>query len=166
MCRNFDKSYLRIAVEVSKRSYAVRHKVGSVIVKDNQIISDGFNGTPHGFDNCCETEVKCDGVCGNSKICQTYKYNCNECPHYYLVTKPEVLHAETNAITKLARSTQSSDGATLYVTLSPCFDCAKLIIQSGIKRVVYIEKYRSDDGLKLLEKAGIQVEQIENINDD
>jgi len=174
MCRNFDKSYLRIALEVGSRSYAVRHKVGSVIVKDDQIISDGFNGTPHGFDNCCETEVKCDvdwdelssSLDGGASICSSYNRDCNNCPHHYLVTKPEVLHAESNAITKLARSTQSSDGATLYVTLSPCFDCAKLIIQSGIKRVVYMEKYRSDDGLKLLEKAGIQVEQIENINDD
>ncbi len=171
MCRNFDKSYLRIALAVGSRSYAVRHKVGSVIVKDDQIISDGFNGTPHGFDNCCENEVKCDvdpsdSLDGGASICMTYNDDCNKCPHHYLVTKPEVLHAESNAITKLARSTQSSEGATLYVTLSPCFDCAKLIIQSGIKRVVYMEKYRSEDGLKLLEKAGIQVEQIENINDD
>lgn len=174
MCRNFDKSYLRIALEVGSRSYAVRHKVGAVIVKDNNIISYGFNGTPSGFDNCCENEVKCDvdwdelisSLDNGSSVCAAYNRDCSKCPHHYLVTKPEVLHAESNAITKLARSTQSSEGATLYVTLSPCFDCAKLIIQSGIKRVVYMEKYRSEDGLKLLEKAGIQVDQIENINDD
>lgn len=174
MCRNFDKSYLRIALEVGSRSYAVRHKVGAVIVKDNNIISYGFNGTPSGFDNCCENEVKCDvdwdelisSLDNGSSVCAAYNRDCSKCPHHYLVTKPEVLHAESNAITKLARSTQSSEGATLYVTLSPCFDCAKLIIQAGIVRVVYIEKYRSEDGLKLLEKAGIQVDQIENINDD
>ena len=174
MCRNFDKSYLRIALEVGSRSYAVRHKVGAVIVKDNNIISYGFNGTPSGFDNCCETLIECDvdwdelvsALDNGSSICAAYNRDCNACPHRRLVTKPEVLHAESNAITKLARSTQSSEGATLYVTLSPCFDCAKLIIQAGIVRVVYMEKYRSEDGLKLLEKAGIQVEQIENINDD
>ena len=174
MCRNFDKSYLRIALEVGSRSYAVRHKVGAVIVKDNNIISYGFNGTPSGFDNCCENEVKCDvdwdelisSLDNGSSVCAAYNRDCSKCHHHYLVTKPEVLHAESNAITKLARSTQSSEGATLYVTLSPCFDCAKLIIQAGIVRVVYMEKYRSEDGLKLLEKAGIQVDQIENINDD
>ena len=174
MCRNFDKSYLRIALEVGSRSYAVRHKVGAVIVKDNNIISYGFNGTPSGFDNCCENEVKCDvdwdelisSLDNGSSVCAAYNRDCSKCSHHYLVTKPEVLHAESNAITKLARSTQSSEGATLYVTLSPCFDCAKLIIQAGIVRVVYMEKYRSEDGLKLLEKAGIQVDQIENINDD
>ena len=152
-------------------SYAVRHKVGCLIVKNQQIISDGFNGTPSGFDNCCENEVTCDvdwddidSLDGGASICNTYNKDCSKCPHHYLVTKPEVLHAEANAITKVAKSNYSSDGATLYVTLSPCFDCAKLIIQSGIKRVVYHETYRSTLGIELLKEAGVVVEQIENLD--
>ena len=113
-------------------SVAKRRQVGCLIVKDGQIISDGYNGTPHGFDNDCEFETR-----------------------FGLETKPEVLHAESNALTKLAKSTQSSEGATIYVTLSPCFDCAKLMIQSGIKRVVYLDEYRITGGIELLEKAGI-----------
>ena len=114
-----DQAYMKMAEELAKLSYAERKKVGCLIVKDTQIISEGYNGTPKGFDNRCEYVDYVDEM----------------------YTKAEVLHAESNAITKIARSTNSSDGATLYCTLAPCFDCAKLIIQAGIKRVVFKEKY-------------------------
>ena len=127
---NLDLRYLRMARIWSDNSYCERRKVGALIVKDKMIISDGYNGTPSGFENVCEE----DGV-----------------------TKPYVLHAEANAITKIARSSNSSDGSTLYVTASPCIECAKLIIQAGIKRVVYSEKYRLEDGIELLKRAGIDV---------
>lgn len=130
-----DKRYLRMARIWSENSYCTRRKVGALIVKDKMIISDGYNGTPSGFENVCELE---DGT-----------------------TKGYVLHAEANAITKIAKSGNSSLGATLYVTTSPCLECAKLIIQSGIKRVVYSEKYRIDDGIKLLERVGIECVFIE-----
>lgn len=129
-----DWRYLRMAHIWAENSYCERRKVGALLVKNGTIISDGFNGTPSGFENICEDE--------------------------HNVSKPYVLHAEANAITKIARSSQNSDGATLYVTASPCIDCAKLIIQSGIKRVVYSEKYRLDDGIKLLERAGIKTKLI------
>lgn len=131
-------------------SYAVRSKVGALIVKDGMIISDGYNGTPTGFENECE-EVK---PCGNS-CTMLFGPDCTNCPSHTLVTKPYVLHAEANAITKLARSGNSAEGATLYVTMSPCLECAKLIIQAGITRVVYGEKYRDTSGLELLKRAGI-----------
>jgi dCMP deaminase len=137
---NLDKAYMRMAEELAKLSYAERKKVGCLIVKDTQIISEGFNGTPAGFNNSCE-----------------YHNHLEE-----MYTKPEVLHAESNAITKLARSTNSSSQSTLYVTLAPCFECAKLIIQAGIKRVVYTEEYPSN-GLDLLHKAGINISQIERL---
>ena len=127
----YDKAYLRIAREWSLLSYCKRKQVGAIIVKDRMIISDGYNGTPAGFENVCEDE---NGV-----------------------TRPYVLHAEANAITKIARSSNSSEGATMYVTASPCIECAKLIIQAGIKRVVYAEKYRLEDGLDLLKRANIEV---------
>ena len=130
-----DKRYLRMACIWSENSYCTRRKVGALIVKDKMIISDGYNGTPSGFENVCELE---DGT-----------------------TKGYVLHAEANAITKIAKSGNSSDGATLYVTTSPCLECAKLVIQSGIKRVVYFEKYRIDDGIRLLNRAGIECVFIE-----
>ena len=133
-----DKTYMNMARELAKLSHAQRRKVGCLIVKDTHIIAEGLNGTPRGFDNICEYVDHVD--------------------HYY--TKPEVLHAESNAITKLARSTNSSEGATLYVTCSPCFDCAKLIIQSGIERVVYDEPYSKGEGLTLLKKAGVEVEKL------
>lgn len=126
-----DLRYLRMALIWAENSYCERRKVGCLVVKDKMIISDGYNGTPSGFENICEDETG--------------------------VTKPYVLHAEANAITKLARSSNNSDGATLYVTASPCIECAKLIIQSGIKRVVYGENYRLNDGLELLERAGIEI---------
>ena len=130
-----DKKYIRMARIWAENSYCTRRKVGALIVKDKMIISDGYNGTPSGFENVCETE---DGV-----------------------TKSYVLHAEANAITKIAKSGNSSLGATLYVTASPCIECAKLIIQSGIKRVVYSEKYRLEEGIELLNRAGVEVEFIE-----
>lgn len=168
MCRNFDKSYLKIANVWSENSYARRHKVGCLIVKNNQIISDGFNGTPSGFDNNCEDEIECDlesdSLDGGASVCAVYNNDCSKCPHHYLKTKPEVLHAEANAITKIAKSNYSSEGATIYITLSPCFDCAKLIIQAGIKRVVFQELYRNTDGIELLKKAGVEVVQIENLD--
>ncbi len=125
-----DSRYLRMAYIWAENSYCARRKVGALLVKNGTIISDGFNGTPSGFENICEDENN--------------------------VSKPYVLHAEANAITKIARSSQNSDGATLYVTASPCIDCAKLIIQSGIRRVVYGENYRLDDGVVLLKRAGIE----------
>lgn len=133
-----DCRYLRMAHIWAENSYCQRRKVGAIIVKDKMIISDGYNGTPAGFENVCEDE---NGV-----------------------TKPYVLHAEANAITKVARSNNSSDGATLYVTASPCVECAKLIIQSGIRRVVFNELYRITDGVELLERAGVECVHIEAIN--
>lgn len=127
-----DGRYLRMARIWAENSYCRRRKVGALVVKDKMIISDGYNGTPSGFENVCEDDDN--------------------------VTKPYVLHAEANAITKLARSGNNSDGSTLYVTASPCIECAKLIIQAGIRRVVYGEKYRLDDGIRLLQRAGIEVD--------
>ncbi|KAA6329361.1 dCMP deaminase [termite gut metagenome] len=125
-----DKRYIRMAAIWSENSYCQRRKVGVLVVKENMIISDGYNGTPSGFKNVCEDENN--------------------------VTLPYVLHAEANAITKIARSNNSSEGATMYVTASPCMECAKLIIQAGIKRVVYSEQYRLDDGIQLLQQANIE----------
>ena len=125
-----DLRYLRMARIWAENSYCKRRQVGALVVKDKMIISDGYNGTPSGFENICEEND---------------------------ITKPYVLHAEANAITKLARSSNNSDGSTLYVTASPCIECAKLIIQAGIKRVVYAEKYRLNDGIQLMERAGIKV---------
>jgi len=129
-----DIRYLRMAKIWAENSYCTRRQVGAIIVKDLMIISDGFNGTPSGFENVCENE---DGL-----------------------TKSYVLHAEANAITKVAKSNNSSDGATLYVTTSPCIECSKLIIQSGIKRVVFDEKYKNTDGLDVLKRAGVVLENI------
>lgn len=133
----YDKAYLRIAAEWSKLSYCKRKQVGAIIVRDKMIISDGYNGTPSGFENCCEDE---EGL-----------------------TQWYVLHAEANAILKVARSTQTCDNATLYITLSPCKECSKLIHQSGIKRVVYKNGYRDTSGIDFLVKAGIEVAQIEDL---
>lgn len=130
-----DQRYLQMADIWAQNSYCKRRKVGALLVKDKMIISDGYNGTPSGFENVCEEE--------NNK------------------SKPYVLHAEANAITKVAKSNNSSDGATLYVTSSPCLECSKLIIQAGIKRVIFTENYRLEDGINLLKRANIDVEQIE-----
>jgi len=134
----FDKRYLEMALIWAQNSYCKRRQVGALIVKEKMIISDGYNGTPSGFENACEDENN--------------------------VTKPYVLHAEANAITKVAKSNNSSDGATLYVTTSPCVECAKLIIQSGIRRVVYCCSYRKTDGLDLLKRAGIELVYVDTIN--
>lgn len=136
--RSLDCRYIRMARIWAENSYCKRRQVGALLVKDKMIISDGYNGTPSGFENVCEDDSN-----------KTYPY---------------VLHAEANAITKVARSNNSSDGATLYVTASPCIECAKLIIQSGIKRVVYSELYHTPDGLELLKKAGIETLLI-NLNE-
>lgn len=136
-------------------SYAQRTKVGALIVKDSMIISDGYNGTPHGFENECEEIIPCNHNCTN-----LFGQDCINCPEHQLKTKPYVLHAEANAILKVAKSTNSTEGATLYCTMAPCLDCAKLIIQSGIIRVVYSEPYRDISGLELLKRAGIKIKQI------
>lgn len=135
----YDKAYLRMAGTWSELSHCQRKRVGAIIVKDGMIISDGFNGTPSGFDNCCEDED------GNT--------------HWY------VLHAEANAILKTAKSTHNCQDATLYLTLSPCKDCSKLVIQSGIRRVVYVHAYKDLSGIKFLQEAGVEVVQIENPTD-
>lgn len=134
--QRYDKAYLRMAKEWAKLSHCSRKQVGAIIVKDNIIIADGFNGTPSGFENCCETDQ------GDT--------------HWY------VLHAEANAILKLARSNNSGTNSTLYITLSPCRDCSKLVLQAGIKRVVYMNGYKDTTGIDFLTKAGIDVLQIEN----
>jgi len=132
--RKLDLRYLKMAKVWAENSYCIRKKVGALLVKDKMIISDGYNGTPEGFENICEDDSR--------------------------ITKPYVLHAEANAITKVAKSNNSSLGSTLYVTTSPCIECSKLIIQSGIKRVVFCEKYRDTSGLELLERAGIVLTHI------
>lgn len=132
-----DKRYLRMATIWAENSYCERRKVGAILVKDKMIISDGYNGTPAGFENVCEDELG--------------------------ATKPYVLHAEANAITKVARSNNSSDGSTLYVTASPCVECAKLIIQAGITRVVFNDLYRLTDGVDLLRRAGVQCVHITDL---
>ena len=129
--QKLDMRYLKMARVWAENSYCVRRQVGALVVKDKMIISDGYNGTPSGFENVCEDENN--------------------------VTKPYVLHAEANAITKLARSNNNSDGATIYITASPCIECAKLIIQAGIRRVVYGGQYRLTDGIDVLRRAGIEV---------
>lgn len=161
MCENksnFDDKYMSIAKIWARNSHAIKHKVGAIVVKDNCIISDGYNGTPKGFDNCCEY-INCTDCSGECNI-QVGDVKCYDCAYGELKTKPMVIHAEANAITKLAKGTQSSIGSTMYVTLSPCCECAKLIIQSGIRRVIYEEEYRNNEGIKLLKDAGIIVEQL------
>ncbi|MGQ7871392.1 deoxycytidylate deaminase [Sunxiuqinia sp. sy24] len=130
-----DQRYLKMAAIWAKNSYCKRRQVGALLVKDQMIISDGYNGTPSGFENNCEDENN--------------------------LTKPYVLHAEANAITKVAKSNNSSDGATMYVTSSPCLECSKLIIQAGVKRVVFTDSYRLEDGINLLKRADIEVIQVE-----
>lgn len=136
----FDERYLEMAQVWAKNSYCKRRQVGALIVKDRMIISDGYNGTPSGFENVCEDE---NGI-----------------------TKPYVLHAEANAISKVAKSGNSSEGATLYVTASPCMECSKLIIQAGIKRVVYMDEYRLLDGIELLRRAGIECVHLEKEDEE
>jgi dCMP deaminase len=133
----YDKAYLRMAKQWAKLSHCKRKQVGAIIVKDGMIISDGYNGTPTGFDNCCEDE--------------------NGLTHWY------VLHAEANAILKVAKSTNNARGATLYLTHSPCKDCSKLVLQAGIKRLVFEEKYKDQSGLDFLKEAGLEIVQIEEV---
>lgn len=137
--RKYDIAYLRMAREWAKLSYCERRQVGALIVRDRMIISDGYNGTPSGFENVCEDE---EGL-----------------------TRWYVLHAEANAILKIAGSTHSSQGATLYLTMSPCKDCSKLIHQAGIKRLVYWQRYKDNDGLDFLDRAGVTIEQIEDLEE-
>lgn len=137
--KRYDRAYLRLAESWSKLSHCKRKQVGAIIVKDNIIISDGYNGTPAGFDNCCEDK--------------------NGVTHWY------VLHAEANAILKVAKSTNNCKDATLYLTHSPCKDCSKLVLQSGIKRLVYKESYKDSSGIIFLQNAGLEIEQIEQIDD-
>lgn len=137
--RRYDIAYLRMAREWAKLSYCQRRQVGALIVRDRMIISDGYNGTPSGFENVCEDEAG--------------------------ITKWYVLHAEANAILKIAGSTHSSQGATLYLTMSPCKDCSKLIHQAGIKRLVYMQRYKDNQGLLFLEKAGVEIVQITDIEE-
>ncbi len=134
--RQLDQRYLRMARIWAENSYCVRRQVGALIVKDKMIISDGYNGTPSGFENVCE-----DDITGR--------------------TKPYVLHAEANAITKVAKSANNCDGATLYIPASPCMECSKLIIQAGIRRVVYIDEYHTDEGIELLRRVGIETVRID-----
>lgn len=136
----YDKAYLRMASSWAELSHCQRKQVGALIVKDDMIISDGYNGTPSGFDNCCENEQ------GET--------------HWY------VLHAEANAILKVAKSTNNAKGATLYLTLSPCKDCSKLILQAGIKRVVFVKLYKDNEGVDFLQSAGVDVEQIKEIDNE
>ena len=155
--------YMQVAYQFAKLSYAERRKVGCVIVKDKQVISFGYNGTPHGFENECECEVKMDPDAGAWLDLETIEEQWpfqNSEGRYKLTTKREVLHAESNAIMKVAKSTMSCEGADLYTTTCPCFDCAKLIIQAGIQKVYYTEDYRDMSGVELLERAGIEVEQV------
>lgn len=175
------KTFMEIAYSIANESKARRRKVGSVIVKDNNIIAVGYNGTPSGFDNNCENEVPIkkidpvnffnkpkidlskvdfDFIEENSMPKGVIEFE-EESSVLELITKPEVLHAESNAIAKCARSTSSSEGAEIYTTTSPCFDCSKLIIQAGIKAVYYSEEYKDTKGLELLRKADIKVERIE-----
>lgn len=151
--------YMEMAKIWSKNSYAVRKKVGAIIVKDGQIISDGYNGTPYGFENECEiiepcnvSKEKCTSLFGVQ--------NCELCPYHIVKTKPYVLHAEANAILKVARSNNSTEGATLFCTMSPCLECAKLIIQAGIVEVYYDEEYHDKSGIELLKRAKIPCKKL------
>ena len=133
----YDTAYLKMALEWAKLSHCERKQVGALIVKDRMIISDGYNGTPTGYDNCCEDD---EGI-----------------------TRWYVLHAEANALTKIAKSNHNADGATLYITLSPCKECSKLILQAGIKRVVYLNSYKDDSGLKFLKQSGVELTMVEMV---
>lgn len=161
-----DKVYMQMAYQTAKLSYAERRRVGCIIVKDEQIVSFGYNGTPHGFNNTCEeTEIETvyyENPDDALHLVEEHGYTCENgcCTKETQTTKREVLHAESNAITKLAKSTMTSIDADLYTTTAPCFDCAKLIIQAGIKRVYFAEDYRDMSGVALLGKAGIVVNEV------
>ena len=171
--KQYDKAYMKMALAMGELSYAIRNKVGCIIVsKNGQVISQGFNGTPTGYDNCCEDpHCSCQYVRGcavtekpiseqmSVKYCSSIAFG-HPCRYLTLTTKPEVLHAESNAISKCAKWISSTEEATLYVTLSPCFECSKMIIQAGIKRVCYLEEYRDTKGIDFLKKNGIIVDKI------
>jgi dCMP deaminase len=156
MKEKFKRAYMQTAQTFAELSSARRLKVGAIVVKDDRIISIGYNGMPAGWDNDCETEVI-------TEYDNAYDTNNNptSLKTITLVTKPEVLHAEANAITKLAKSNDSGEGSTLFVTHAPCLHCAKLIYQSGIKRVIYSQQYRDDSGIKFLEKSSVTIEQLQ-----
>lgn len=157
MKTKFRDAYMKVAETFAGLSSARRLHVGAIVVKDDRIISIGYNGMPSGWDNNCEDKIYCDdGDC----LEQQLPKESNIWKNYKLVTKPEVLHAETNAIAKLAKSTESGMGATMFITHAPCLDCAKLIYQSGINSVLYRNSYRSDDGINFLQKASVRVEKI------
>jgi dCMP deaminase len=157
MKQKFIEAYMKTAETFAELSSAKRLHVGAIIVKDDRIISIGYNGMPSGWDNNCEDKIYTeDGDCSE----QLLPKEANQWMKYKLVTKPEVLHAETNAIAKLAKSTESGDGAKLFVTHAPCMDCAKLVYQSGINSVYYRNSYRSTAGLDFLEKAGVTITQV------
>jgi dCMP deaminase len=161
-----DLVYMQMAYQIAKLSYAKRRRVGCIIVKDKQVISTGYNGTPHGFNNDCEEIEITRQYYENPDMAQTlvedHGFTCENgcCTKETTKTKREVLHAESNALAKVSKSTLSSEGADLYTTTCPCFDCAKLIIQSGIKKVFYSETYRDMSGVELLNKAGIEVKEV------
>lgn len=162
-----DRLYMRMAFVWSENSYAIRRKVGALIVKDNSIISDGYNGTPSGFPNVCEYSID-EKFQPSNKIPEHHQRSIlqnNYEQGHDIATYPYVLHAESNAIAKLARSNNSSLGATLYVTDEPCLECSKIIIQAGIRRVIYSRPYRLHQGVRLLKRANIEVKQI-NVNEN
>jgi dCMP deaminase len=168
----FRDAYMKVAETFAELSSAKRLHVGAIVVKDDRIISIGYNGMPSGWDNNCEDKEYMDQTAGGwlspEEIKEQWPWSQQQLPktedlpwlRYRLKTKPEVLHAETNAIAKLAKSTESGMGATMFITHAPCLDCAKLIYQSGINSVLYRNSYRSDDGIKFLEKASVEVEKI------
>lgn len=171
--KQYDKAYMKMALAMGELSYAIRNKVGCIIVsKNGQVISQGFNGTPTGYDNCCEDpHCSCQYVRGcavtekpiskqmSVDYCSSIAFG-KPCRYLTLTTKKEVLHAESNAISKCAKWISSTEGATLYVTLSPCFECSKMIIQAGISRVCYLEEYRDKTGIDFLKENGITVDKI------
>jgi len=142
MPKRIDYAHMKVAEQYASLSYAIRLKVGAIITKEDRVVSIGYNGTPAGWDNKCEDEVYIDDF------------------HIETKTKPEVIHAEANAIAKLAKSSESGNGADMYITHAPCFDCARLIYTAGIKKVFYRDTYRSQDGVKFLKECGVEVEQI------
>lgn len=169
MKQKFKEAYMKTAETFAELSHARRLHVGAIVVKDDRIISIGYNGMPAGWENDCEDKVWDTGAGGwldPDEFLERFPYveyneEAEEEYRYGLKTKPEVLHAETNAISKLAKSTESGNGAAMFITHSPCLDCAKLIYQSGINSVFYRNHYRSDDGIKFLEKSGVRIEKLD-----
>jgi dCMP deaminase len=165
MKEKLKRAYMKTAEIFAELSHARRLHVGAIVVKDDRIISIGYNGMPAGWDNNCEYKDYMNGDAGGwlnpDEIEQRWQYLEEDGTRYALKTRPEVLHAETNAISKLAKSNESGDGAAIFITHSPCLDCAKLIYQSGINSVFYRSSYRSDDGVEFLKKSGVSVEKID-----